>query len=84
LGRQKGAPLRRNLKKVPVVDDDGNVLYDVDRQTAIDLIKSNQALSVKGRAIRMQVNHVATTGEVRCGSIECRTELHVFDWRGRF
>src|ERR1700744_6508815 len=38
---------------VPVVDIDGNELYNVPRESAIDCIMSGRAHSVKGRAIRM-------------------------------
>ena len=46
--------MRRNLKVVPVVDAQGNKLYELDRTTAAEHIKQGLALSVKGKAIRMK------------------------------
>lgn len=66
--------MRRNAIVVPVIDAAGNKLYEVDRQTAIDHIKSGLAFSVHGRAICMRTpgrRIPGGPGHLAAGSPEC-------------
>lgn len=65
--------LRRSLQRVPVVDLDGNLLYEIDKQTAREHLSAGRALVVEGRAIRMRAKVDETTprNSLRARSLEC-------------
>lgn len=65
--------LKRSLRIVPVVDSDDEHLYDIDRQTAIDLLSAGLAINVEGKAIRMSTPGAHGLA-VRAGSLECIRE----------
>lgn len=61
--------MRRNLKMVPVVDDDGNELYAIPRQDAVEHIKNGVAFSVFNRAIRFLKCGPRSTSEHLSGAL---------------
>lgn len=44
--------MRRNLKTIPVLDSDGNQLYTIPREAAVQYIRNGLAHAVFNKAIR--------------------------------